>query len=85
MAIDEEVAAAEEATSQRNRAMGNLMAAFGNLNHPLDDVLDVYNRQCAIELTARQLARAARFLADDGVDPASGRELLSGPLAMLLR
>ena len=79
--IDEEIAAAEEATSQRNRAMGNLMAAFGNLNNPLDDVLDVYNRQCAITLTARQLARAARFLADDGIDPASGREILSGPLA----
>jgi glutaminase len=81
VAIDEDVAAAEEATSQRNRAMGNLMAAFGNLAHPLDDVLDVYNRQCAITLTARQLARASRFLADDGIDPASGREILSGPLA----
>jgi len=81
VAIDEEVAAAEEATSQRNRAMGNLMAAFGNLTHPLDDVLDVYNRQCAITMTARQLARASRFLADDGIDPASGREILSGPLA----
>jgi glutaminase len=61
--------------------MGNLMAAFGNLNHPLDDVLDVYNRQCAIALSARQLARAGRFLADDGVDPASGKEILSAPLA----
>ncbi|NKI34787.1 glutaminase [Wenzhouxiangella sp. XN79A] len=81
VAIDESVAAAEEATSQRNRAMGHLMAAFGNLNHPLDAVLDVYNRQCAITMTARQLARASRFLADDGIDPASGREILSGPLA----
>src|SRR6056297_2677122 len=74
VAIDEEVAAAEEATSQRNRAIGNL-------THPLDDVLDVYNRQCAITMTSRQLARASRFLADDGIDPASGREILSGPLA----
>jgi glutaminase len=79
--LDLRVAAEEEATSQRNRAMGNLMAAFGNLNHPLDDVLDVYNRQCAIALSARQLARAGRFLADDGVDPASGKEILSAPLA----
>ena len=79
--IDPEVAAAEEATSQRNRAMGNLMAAFGNLNNDLDAVLDVYNRQCSITMTARQIARAVRFLADDGVDPASGRQVLSGPLA----
>jgi len=79
--IDPDVAAAEEATSQRNRAMGNLMASFGNLTNDIDAVLDVYNRQCAITMTARQIARSVRFLADDGVDPASGLSILSGSLA----
>ncbi len=79
--IDPDVAAAEEATSQRNRAMGNLMAAFGNLTNDIDAVLDVYNRQCAITMSARQIARSVRFLADDGVDPATGLSILSASLA----
>lgn len=79
--VDPDTAAAEETFSHRNRAMGSLMAAFDNLEHPIDEVLHVYNQQCAIMMTARQLARAVRFLANDGVDPATGRRILSAPLA----
>jgi glutaminase len=79
--VDAATAAAEEEFSHRNRAMGSLMAAFDNLEHPIETVLDVYNNQCAIMLSARQLARAVRFLANDGVDPASGNRILSAPLA----
>src|SRR6056297_1488766 len=81
IALDAATARAEHETSHRNRAMGSLMAAFDNLTHPIDEVLDVYNRQCAITMTARQLARAVRFLANDGIDPATGERILSAPLA----
>jgi glutaminase len=79
--MDPDTAAAEEEFSHRNRAMGSLMAAFDNLEHPIDRVLDIYNQQCAITMSARQLARAVRFLANDGVDPATGERILSAPLA----
>jgi glutaminase len=79
--MDPDTAAAEEEFSHRNRAMGSLMAAFDNLEHPIEQVLDVYNQQCAITMSARQLARAVRFLANDGVDPATGERILSAPLA----
>jgi glutaminase len=78
---DPATAEAEEAASHRNRAMGSLMAAFDNLHHSIDEVLDVYNRQCSITMTARQLARAVRFLANDGIDPLTGSTVLSAPLA----
>lgn len=79
--IDEVVLDQEGRSSHRNRAMAHLMAAFGNLTSTVDEVLDVYVAQCAIAMTARQLARAARFLANGGVDPATGERYLSDLLA----
>jgi glutaminase len=80
VAVDEEVLRSERDTASRNRAMANLMASFGNLTHEVDEVLDLYVDQCAISMNSRQLARAVRFLANDGVDPTSGRRLLSSAL-----
>ena len=79
--LDEDVLEAEVRTSARNRAMANLMWSFGNIHNAIDDVMDLYNYQCSLTLTARQLARASRFLAYNGVDPISGKRLLREPLS----
>ncbi len=75
--VDDEVWASEREHGARNRAMANLIAAFGNLHNEVEDVLDDYFHQSAVMMSARQLARSVRFLANDGVDPASGRQVLS--------
>jgi glutaminase len=75
--VDETVRREEDSTGSRNRAMANLIASFGNLHHPVDDVLRAYVHQCAVSMTARQLARSVRFLAAEGIDPGSGRRILS--------
>jgi glutaminase len=77
--LDQEVLD-QESVGHRNRAMAHLMASFGNLTSTVDEIMDVYVKQCAIAMTTRQLARAARFLANDGVDPASGAQILSDGL-----
>jgi len=79
--IDEDVWRQERQSSHRNYAMAFLMSALGNLTSNVDDVLDAYVHHCAISMTARQLARASRFLANNGVDPATGDQIVSGPLA----
>jgi glutaminase len=79
--VDQSILQAESDTGRRNRAIANLMADFGNLRHDVDEVLDAYTFACAISMTTRQLARASRFLANDGVDPASGERILAAPLA----
>jgi len=79
--LDPAIAAAENQSSQRNRAMANLMASFDNLEHEVDEVLDVYNKQCSLMMSARQIAKSMRFLANDGIDPASGKQILSTALA----
>ena len=75
--LDPEVARSEAEAGYRNRSMANLIRGFGNLRHEPDEVLAVYFAQCSLSMTARQLATAVRFLADDGTDPASGRRILT--------
>jgi glutaminase len=60
-----------------NRSMSYLLSSQGNLNAEVADVMEVYVHQCSMAMTVRQLARATRFLANDGIEPASGERILS--------
>src|SRR5690606_29179820 len=64
--IDLEVALSESQTGARNRSLAHFMDAFGNLRHPVETVLGVYFRQCAIAMSCAQLAKAGLFLAMEG-------------------
>ena len=75
--FDPEVAASELATGYRNEALVQFMRSFGNIEHPLQDLMQLYCRICALELTTTELARAFLFLANGGVDPHSGKRILS--------
>ncbi|HWH21953.1 MAG TPA: glutaminase A, partial [Allosphingosinicella sp.] len=72
VAVDEQVALSESQYGALNRSLANFVAAFGNLQHPVEDVLSVYFRQCSIAMTCRQLALSALFLACDGTDCRTG-------------
>ncbi len=53
------VATSEKQTGHTNRALAEFMKAHGNLNSPVDLVTDTYFHHCAIEMTCRDLAKAA--------------------------
>lgn len=76
VAYDDEVAASEAATGFRNHAMANFMKAFGKLDHPVAEVLDLYFHQCAIAMSCRQLAQATGYLCRDGAHPVDGQPAL---------
>lgn len=73
---DGEVADSEAQTGFRNASLANFIRSFGNIRNPIDDVLGVYFGQCAISTSCLGLARAGLFLANGGVDPATGRRVL---------
>ncbi|MCS0502717.1 glutaminase [Ancylobacter mangrovi] len=75
--IDEAVAASEQRTGFRNRALANYMKSFGVLENPVDHTLGVYFHHCAIAMSCRQLAMAGRFLAHNGRNPESGLSVVS--------
>jgi glutaminase len=70
--IDEAVAASEQRTGFRNNALANYMKSYGVIENPVDFTLGVYFHHCAIAMSCRQLATAARFLAHSGRNPATG-------------
>ena len=72
IAIDEAVAASEQRTGFRNYALANYMKAFGTLENPIEFTCGVYFHHCAIAMSCRQLAMAARFLAHNGSNPSTG-------------
>jgi len=81
VSVDERVMDSEKGALHRNRAMANLLKACGNLRHEVEEVLDDYVHACSISMTARQLARAVRFLANEGIEPDSGERILPPELA----
>ncbi len=75
------VAASEQCTSHRNAAMANFMKSFDNLNNSVNDVIEAYCRDCAIEMSCVDVARAVTFLANGGVVPWSGEKILDASSA----
>lgn len=69
VSIDKEVAASELATGHKNYGLAHTLKSFGNLENDVDDVMRVYAHQCALTMTASQLAAAGVFLARGGYDP----------------
>jgi glutaminase len=74
--VDAEVAESESRTGARNRSLAWFMKSFGILGNDVETVLSAYFRHCALAMSCRQLARAGLFLAFDGRDPVSGREVM---------
>jgi glutaminase len=75
LAVDEAVYRSELATGHRNRAIGHLLRNVGALSGSVDDVVDIYLRQCAILVTAADLARMGATLAHIGENPWTGRQV----------
>jgi glutaminase len=69
LALDEEVYASEAATNQRNQGIARLLQGYGRMYCDPDEATDVYTRQCALNVTARDLAVMGATLADGGVNP----------------
>jgi len=57
--------------------MGWLLRSYGRLTGDPDDVVDVYTRQCALSVTAHDLAVMGATLADGGVNPITGERVVS--------
>ncbi|GGD06451.1 glutaminase [Aureimonas glaciei] len=75
--IDEAVAASEQRTGFRNNALAYYMKSFGVLDNPVEFTLGVYFHHCAIAMSCRQLAMAARFLAHSGRNPSTGLSVVN--------
>ncbi len=79
--VDERVYASEAATGDRNRAIAYLMHGAGSLQADVEGTLGTYFRQCSVLVTARDLAVMAATLANGGVNPVTGVEVVEEHVA----
>lgn len=77
LALDETVYRSEAETNHRNRAIGKLLQSYGRLDPDPLETVDVYTRQCALSVTAHDLAVMGATLADGGVNPVTGEQVVS--------
>jgi len=75
LTMDESVYRSESETGHRNRAIGHLLKNVGALQSPVDQVVDLYFRQCSILVTAADLAHMGATLAHIGENPVTGQQV----------
>jgi len=73
--VDEAVYRSESETGHRNRAIGHLLRNVGAVEGSVDEILDIYFRQCSILVSAADLARMGSTLANVGDNPVTGRQV----------
>lgn len=75
--FDHQIARSEREHADRNMALAYFMKSFGNIHNDVDTLLDVYCSQCSISMSCVDLARAIRFLANEGTNPVDGEPILT--------
>lgn len=75
--FNEQVVRSERESGYRNFALAYFLKSFGNLHNDVEEVLDVYFHQCSIEMNCAELAHAMQLFSNHGIDPHTGRRLLT--------
>ncbi len=76
LSVDQEVYKSEADTNQRNRAIGALMWAYERFKSDPAVATDIYTRQCAIAVNAKDLGNMAATLANGGKNPVTKKQVI---------
>lgn len=82
LSVNEPVYLSEAGDNLRNQAIAHLMKAYGRLYFDPFQATDIYTRQCAVNVSSRDLAVMAATLANGGVNPVTGLEVVSPETVM---
>jgi glutaminase len=75
--VNKPVYDSEAATNQRNQAIAHLLFAYERMYWDPVKSTDLYTKQCAINVGALDLATMAATLANGGVNPVTGKRVIS--------
>lgn len=67
----------EEMAGHRNKALAYFLKSFGNLQNDPVEVLDAYFNHCSLAMSCVELCNAAFYLANYGVAPVSGDQIMT--------
>lgn len=76
LAVDESMYSSELGVAYRNRAIANMLRSYGVIEAEPNDVVEGYTRQCSITVTLSDLALMGATLANGGLQPVSGEQVV---------
>ena len=77
LALDMPVYISEAGDNLRNQAIAHLLKAYGRMYFDPVEATDIYTKQCAISVNAKDLAIMAATLANGGVNPVTRKKVVS--------
>ncbi|MGM9972657.1 MAG: glutaminase A [Clostridiaceae bacterium] len=83
--VNEEVYQSEQETGDRNRALAYFMKSNRILTGSVEESLEVYFKQCSIEVNSRDISRIGAMLANDGILPWTGERIISRETARIVK
>jgi glutaminase len=66
----------EAATNEGNRALAALLVKYKRIYADPVESVDVYTKECSVGVNAKQLAMMGATIANNGVNPATGRRVI---------
>jgi len=81
----EEVAKSEFDTAYLNRSLCYFLKQHGIINEDVEELMDLYTKQCAIEMTCLDLARIGLVFAMDGLDPITRNRIMPLHIARICK
>jgi len=83
--INEDVYWSEKTTGDRNRSLAYFMKGYNVINGVVEDVLDIYFKQCSIEVNCRDIANIGCVLANDGISMKTGERIVSKHICRIVK
>lgn len=82
---NERVAASEFETADLNRALCYFLKQHRVIAEDVESLMELYTKQCAIEMDCLDLAKIGLVFAHNGTDPATGKKLIPSDVARICK
>jgi glutaminase len=76
LTLIDDVYKSEAATNTGNKALSMLLAKYDRIYADPFESVDIYTKQCSVGVNATQLARMGATLANNGINPATGEQVI---------
>lgn len=77
LSMSGEVYHSEASSNDRNKALARLLASYERMSFDPLEIVDIYTRQCAVNVSTHDIAVMGATLADGGVNPITGQRVVS--------
>jgi glutaminase len=80
LSINDEVYVSASETNYRNQSIARLLQSYGRIYIDPAQAVDLYTKQCSLNVSAKDLAVMGATLADGGVNPITKERVIDAPV-----